>query len=120
MPENLHHDTGAHSLGQHKRSSGVPQVVQPNMAQAGGAHQPLEVPIVIARGQGRAEARRKDQSSQSSTPAASRIGLLLLMPQLQGIDHCIRGRNNPPRSCCLWRHKVEAFARPVLQRLPHS
>jgi hypothetical protein len=28
MPENLHHDTGAHSLGQHKRSCGVPQVVR--------------------------------------------------------------------------------------------
>jgi hypothetical protein len=74
MPKNLHHDTGAHSLGQHKRSSGVPQVVHPNSAQAGGADQPLKVAIVIARRQGRAKAGCKDQaqSSQNSTPAASR------------------------------------------------
>src|SRR5215218_4201667 len=49
MTKNLHRDTGAHPLGQHKRSSGVPQVVQPNMAQAGGGDQPSEVPIVIER-----------------------------------------------------------------------
>ena len=122
MPKNLHHDTGAHSLGQHKRSSGVPQIVEPNMAQAGGADQPLEVPIVIARRQGRAEARCKDQTPvlPELNARCEPIGLLLLMPHLQGIDHRIRERNDPPRSCCLWRHEVEAFARTVLQRLAHS
>ena len=91
MPKDLHHDTGAHSLGQHERSSGVPQVVQPNMAQAGGADQPLEVPIVIARRQGCAEARCKDQAPvlPGLNACCESIGLLLLTPQLQGIDHRI-------------------------------
>ena len=95
---------------------------QPNMAQPGGADQPLEVPIAIARRQGRAEARCEDQAPvvPELNARCEPIGLLLLTPQLQGIDHRIRERNDPPRSCCLWRHEVEAFARPVLQRLPHS
>ena len=100
----------------------MPQVMQPNTAQAGCADQPSELPIVIARGQGRAKARRKDQAPvlPKLNARCEPIGLLLLTPHLQGIDHRIRERNDPPRSCCLWRHKVEAFARPVLQRLPHS
>jgi hypothetical protein len=92
------------------------------MAQAGGADQPLEAAIVIARRQGRAEARRKDQAPvlPELNARCEPIGLLLLTPQLQGLDHRIRKRNDPPRSCCLWRHQMEAFGRPVLQRLPYS
>jgi hypothetical protein len=95
---------------------------QPNTAQAGGTDQPLEVPIVIARGQRRAKARGKDQAPvlPEVNARCEPICLLLLTPQLQGIDHRIRERNDPPRSCCLWRHEVEAFARAILQRLPHG
>jgi hypothetical protein len=98
MAENLHHDTGAHPSGQHKRSSGVPQVMQPNTAHAGGGDQPLELSIVIARRQRRAEACCKDQAPVLSELSArcEPIGLLLLTPQLQGLDHCIRERNDPP------------------------
>src|SRR5215217_1016298 len=74
MPKNLHHDPGVHALGQHERSSGVPQVMQPNTAQARGADQPSEVPIVIAWGQGvpKPVVKTRPHSSQNSTPAASR------------------------------------------------
>src|SRR5215211_841277 len=85
MPKNLHHYAGAHALGQNKRSSGVPQVMQPNTAQAGGADQPSEVAIVIARRQGRAKARCKDQAPvlPELNARCEPIGLLLLTPQLR-------------------------------------
>jgi hypothetical protein len=109
-------------LGPHERSSRVTQIMQSNTAKSGGSDQPLELPIVIARRQRPAEARCEDGAPVLPELSArcEPIGLLLLMPHLQGIDHRIRERNDPPRSCCLWRHEVEAFARPVLQRLSHA
>src|SRR5512133_3434721 len=105
MPKNLHHDTRAHSLGQHERRSGVPQVMQPNMAQTGGADQPLEVQIVIARRQGRAEARCEYEAPvlPELNARCEPIGPLLLTPQLQGVFGGTRWKPSPGRYCSVCR-----------------
>ena len=70
MPKNFHHDPGVHARGQHEGSGCLPQVMEPNTAQTGGADQPLEVPIVIARGQGEPKrvVNTRPQSSQTQRP----------------------------------------------------
>ena len=72
--------------------------MQSNTAKSGGSDQPLELPIVIARRQGRTESGRKYEAPipPELNTCCEPISLLLFTPQLQGFDHRSGERNDPP------------------------